>query len=83
MTLVALIAIPLVAGVLSWQSDRFSRAAAVSLDACPRCTQPLHRTARAEEAVGYSLFDIADPSPELPGAHEMALAILDHPFERR
>jgi hypothetical protein len=61
---------------------RFSRAAAASLDACPRCMQPLHRTASAEDAVGYSLFDIADPSPEVPAARAIALAILDHPYER-
>jgi hypothetical protein len=58
---------------------RFSRGAAASLDACPRCTQPLHRTAVAEDALGYSLFDISDPSVEVPAARAIALAILNHP----
>jgi hypothetical protein len=61
---------------------RFSRAPAASIEVCPRCTQPVHWIFSAQDALGYSLFDISDPSPELPAARAMALAVLGHPRDR-
>jgi hypothetical protein len=60
---------------------RFTRASAAHLDACPQCAQPLERTANATQALGYRLFDIADPHPALPAAVEMELPIPAPPRE--
>jgi hypothetical protein len=62
---------------------RFSRSSAASLESCPRCTQPLHRIASAQDALGYQLFDIADPSPALPVAGAVALPVPGPPYGRR
>jgi hypothetical protein len=61
---------------------RFSRDVAAQLDACPRCTQPLVRTARASDALGYPLFEIGDPRPTIPAAASIALGIPSVPRER-
>jgi len=42
----------------------------------------VHWIFSAQDALGYSLFDISDPSPELPAARAMALAVLGHPRDR-
>jgi hypothetical protein len=60
---------------------RFSRAAAAHLDACPQCAQPLDRTLSATSALGYRLFDPADPRPALPVAGAMALPLPSPPHE--
>jgi hypothetical protein len=61
---------------------RFSRASAAHLETCPRCTQPLHRIASAQDALGYALFDISDPSPAVPTAIAAALPLPGAPHER-
>jgi hypothetical protein len=61
---------------------RFSRVAALSLEACPRCAQPVHWIFNSQDALGYPLFDISDPSREMPAARAAALAILGDPRER-
>jgi hypothetical protein len=45
--------------------------------------QPISRTKSAQDALGYRLFDIADPAPVLPAAGEMALPVPRDPWERR
>jgi anti-sigma factor ChrR (cupin superfamily) len=62
---------------------RFSRAAAAHLEACPHCAGPIHRIASAQDALGYSLFDIADPARRAPAAEAMALPAPRDPRERR
>jgi predicted amidophosphoribosyltransferase len=54
---------------------RFSPASAAHIETCPRCAQPLHRIASAQEALGYPLFVIADPSPAVPTAAAVALPV--------
>ena len=54
---------------------RFARASAAYLEACPACTQPLVRIASAQDALGYQLFDIADPHPAVPVAGAVAFPI--------
>jgi hypothetical protein len=61
---------------------RFARASAAHLEACPVCTQPLVRIASASDALGYSLFDIADPHPAMPMARAVALPLPGSPPER-
>jgi hypothetical protein len=52
---------------------RFDRASAAHLLACPMCAQPLHRIATAKDALGYPLFDIADPPPAMAVGGALAL----------
>jgi hypothetical protein len=61
---------------------RFDRASAAHLLACPTCAQPLHRIAGASDALGYRLFDIADPRPAMPVAGAVALPMPPSAGER-
>jgi hypothetical protein len=54
---------------------RFTSAAAASLRTCPACGQVLESAPSAQAALGYRLFDFAEPLPELPMAGEAALPV--------
>jgi hypothetical protein len=61
---------------------RFARNPAAHLETCPQCTQPVHWIISAQDALGYRLFDISDPSPAVPAAIAMALPIAPAPPPR-
>jgi hypothetical protein len=61
---------------------RFARNPAAPLETCPQCTQPVHWMMSAQDALGYRLFDISDPSPAVPAAVAMALPSAPAPRER-
>jgi hypothetical protein len=54
---------------------RFTSASAAHLSACPECDQALESIPSAQAAMGYRLFERADPLPELPMAGEAALPV--------
>jgi len=58
---------------------RFTSASAAYLEACPACGQALQPVSSARAALGYRLFDLSEPLPELPIALEAALPVPSSP----
>ena len=56
---------------------RFTAAASATISTCPDCGRHLDAVISAEDALGFRLFTVLDPQPELPMAVEVARPIHD------